>query len=107
MLRSARAYFYQTLNVAWARTTAGEPNLPEHRADLLLAGISAVKASAQVTEIIQRLAGTTGIYSRSPLERCFRDAHTLRHHAFVSESKIDSVGQIYLGLPPDFQLIAF
>jgi alkylation response protein AidB-like acyl-CoA dehydrogenase len=107
MLRSARAFYYEALSEAWARTTAGDPNLPEHRAELLLAGVYAVKASAQVTDVIHRLAGTTGIYSRSPLERCFRDAHTLRHHAFASESKLESVGQIYLGLPPDFQLIAF
>ena len=56
---------------------------------------------------MHRLAGTTGIYTRSPLERYFRDAHTLRHHAFVSESKLETVGQIYLGLPPDFPLILF
>ena len=34
-------------------------------------------------------------------------AHTLRQHAFVSDSKLETVGQIYLGLPPDFPLIAF
>jgi alkylation response protein AidB-like acyl-CoA dehydrogenase len=79
----------------------------EHRADLLLAGVHAAKSAAQVTELLQRLAGTTGIYTRSPLERYFRDAHTLRHHGFVSESKLDSVGQVYLGLPPDFALMAF
>jgi alkylation response protein AidB-like acyl-CoA dehydrogenase len=107
MLRSARALFYATLEEAWTRTTAGQPNTMEHRADLLLAGVHAAKSAAQVTELLQRLAGTTGIYTRSPLERYFRDAHTLRHHGFVSESKLDSVGQVYLGLPPDFALMAF
>jgi alkylation response protein AidB-like acyl-CoA dehydrogenase len=107
MLRSARAFFYGTLSEAWARTTAGQPNTMEHRADLLLAGVNAVQKSAQVTDLVQRLAGTTGIYSRSPLERYFRDAHTLRHHGFASESKLESAGQVYLGLPPDFALLAF
>ena len=107
MLRSARAFFYGALSDAWVRTTSGKPNTLEHRAELLLAGIHAVKTGAQVTDLAQRLAGTTGIYSRSPLERYFRDAHTLRHHGFASESKLESVGQVFLGLPPDFPLIAF
>jgi indole-3-acetate monooxygenase len=107
MLRSARAFFYQTLGEAWARTIAGEPNTMEHRAELMLAGVHAVRTSAQVTELMQRLAGTTGIYDRSPLNRYFRDGYTLRHHGFASESRLDSVGQVFLGLPPDFPLLAF
>ena len=106
-LRSARAFFVGTLSDAWQRTVAGEPNTLTHRADLLLAGVHAGRASTQVTESMHRLAGTSGIYTRSALERYFRDAHTLRHHGFASESKLESVGQIYLGLPPDFPLVAF
>jgi alkylation response protein AidB-like acyl-CoA dehydrogenase len=106
-LRSARAFFYEALSEAWARTSAGLPNTLEHRADLLLAGVNAAKSAASVTDAIHRLAGTTGIYARSPLERYFRDAHTLRQHGFVSEGRLETVGQIYLGLPPDFPLIVF
>jgi indole-3-acetate monooxygenase len=107
MLRSARAFFYEAMTEAWARTADGEPNTLEHRADLLLAAINAGRSSAAVTDVIHRLAGTTGIYSKSKLDRFFRDAHTLRHHGFVSEGKLETVGQIYLGLPPDFPLIVF
>jgi alkylation response protein AidB-like acyl-CoA dehydrogenase len=107
ILRAARAFFYEAMNETWARTSAGIPNTLEHRADLMLAGIHAATSAATVTDAIHRLAGTTGIYTRSPLERYFRDAHTLRHHGFVSESKLETVGQIYLGLPPDFLLILF
>ena len=107
ILRSARALFYQTYADAWAVTASGKPASLEQRADLMLAAIHAAKSSATVTELMHRLAGTTGIYSRSRLERCFRDAHTLRHHGFVSENKLETVGQVYLGLPPDFPLIVF
>ena len=79
----------------------------EERGDLLLACIHAAQTASEVTEVVHRLAGTTGIYAVSAIERAFRDAHTLRHHAFVSESKLESVGQIYLGLPPEFPLIVF
>ena len=107
ILRSARSFFYDTLATAWTRTLAGEPSSLEHRADLLLAGVHAVKSSAKVTDLMHGLAGTTGIYERNRLARLFRDAHTLRHHGFVSEGKLETVGQIYLGLPPEFVLVAF
>jgi alkylation response protein AidB-like acyl-CoA dehydrogenase len=107
ILRSARALFYQTYADAWAVTASGLPNSLEQRADLMLAAIHAAKSGALVTELMHRLAGTSGIYTRSRLERHFRDAHTLRHHGFVSESKLETVGQVYLGLPPDFPLIVF
>lgn len=106
-LRSARAFLVTTLGEAWERTMAGQPNTLQHRADLLLAGVNAARASAVVTDTMQRLAGTSGIYTKSPLDRYFRDAHTLRNHGFASESKLESVGQIYLGLSPDFPLLLF
>jgi hypothetical protein len=31
---------------------------------------------------VYSVAGTSGIYTRSPLERYFRDVQVLRHHAF-------------------------
>jgi indole-3-acetate monooxygenase len=107
VLRSARAFFYEAVSDAWARTAAGIPNTLEQRADLMLAAIHAARSAATVTDTMHRLAGTTGIYTTSPLERQLRDALTLRHHGFVSESKLETVGQIYLGLPPEFQLIHF
>ena len=106
ILRSGRALFYDTLSEAWARTLAGGSHTMEQRADLLLAGIHAAESAVQATTLMHGLAGTTGIYTRSRLDRYFRDVHTLHHHGFVSESKLESVGQIYLGLPPDFPLIA-
>ena len=106
-LRSARALFYDTMSETWARTAAGEGNTLQQKADLLLSAIHAVKSAVQVTDAMHRLAGTTGIYAKSRLDRYFRDAHTLRQHGFVSENKLESIGQIYLGLPPDFPLIAF
>jgi hypothetical protein len=52
------------------------------------------------------VAGTTGIYTRSPLDRLFRDAQVLKQHGFMSESRWETAGQIFLGLPPDFAIVA-
>lgn len=106
-LRSARLFFHETLGTAWAHTQAGSPISMEERGDLLLACVHAAQTASEVTEVMHRLAGSTGIYAVNPIERAFRDAHTLRHHAFVSESKLETVGQVHLGLPPEFPLIVF
>jgi indole-3-acetate monooxygenase len=106
ILRSARLLFYDTLAATWQRTRAGEPNTLEQKADLLLAGAHAVKSAAHVTDLMHRLAGTSGVYTRSRLERHLRDVQTVRHHGFASASRLEAVGQVYLGVPPEFALVA-
>jgi alkylation response protein AidB-like acyl-CoA dehydrogenase len=107
MLRAARLLFYDTLDTAWARTVAGERSTLEQKADLLLAGAYAATTAARVTDMMHRVAGTSGIYTKSPLERHFRDAQTLRHHGFLSENRFEAVGQVYLGVAPEFAMVAF
>jgi alkylation response protein AidB-like acyl-CoA dehydrogenase len=106
MLRSARLLFLDTIGGAWQRTVSGEGSTLEQKAELLMAAAHAVRTSATVTAMMHALAGTTGIYVRSRLERHFRDVQTLRHHGFVSESRFEAAGQIFLGLPPEFPMVA-
>jgi alkylation response protein AidB-like acyl-CoA dehydrogenase len=107
MLRSARGFFYDALATAWGRAVAGEPFSLEHKADLMLASTWAVRSAARATDLMHRMGGTNGIYSRSRLERHFRDAQTVRHHGFVSDSRLETVGQVYLGVEPEFPFVAF
>jgi len=107
MLRAARLLYYDTMGAAWARTLSGEENSLEQKADLLLAASHATATAATVTDMMHRLAGSAGIYARSPLERHLRDAQTLRHHGLLCESRFETAGQVYLGVPPEFMLVAF
>ena len=107
MLRSARVLFYDTLAEAWERTKEGEPATLEQKADLVLAGTHAANTAAAVAEMMHGLAGTSGIYATSPLERHFRDAHTLRHQGFVSANRFETVGQVHLGVAPEFPFVHF
>jgi len=106
-LRAARLLFYDALRTTWERTVAGRPHSLEDRAALLQANVHAVDSAAAVTVAMHGLAGTSGIYTRNPLERYLRDAQTLRHHGFVAATRYETVGQIRLGLPPEFGLVAF
>jgi alkylation response protein AidB-like acyl-CoA dehydrogenase len=107
MLRAARLLLYDTLAGVWSIVLTGESATLEQRADLVLAGSHAASTAATVVGMMHQLAGTTGIYERSPLERHFRDANTLRQHGFMSENRFETVGQVYLGVTPEFPLIAF
>jgi alkylation response protein AidB-like acyl-CoA dehydrogenase len=107
ILRSAKSFFYQTLGQAWQRTAAGQASTREEKGQLLLAAVHAVRSSVEAVDLVYGLSGSTGIYTRSPLERHFRDVHTLRHHGFVSESRYQTYGQVSLGLEPDFPLATF
>jgi indole-3-acetate monooxygenase len=106
-LRAGRLFLYDTLSDTWEATVAGEPLSLRHKADVLLAMTHAVQSAVQAVELMYRMAGTSGVYTRSPLERYFRDVQVLRHHAFGAETRYETVGQVYLGLPPDFPVLAF
>jgi alkylation response protein AidB-like acyl-CoA dehydrogenase len=106
-IRSARLFFYDALATAWQRALAREPFTLEHKADLMLASTWAVRSAARATDLMHRMGGTNGIYTRNRLERYLRDAQTVRHHGFVSDSRLETVGQVYLGVAPEFPFVAF
>jgi alkylation response protein AidB-like acyl-CoA dehydrogenase len=86
----------------WDKTITGNPLSMEHRAALLLATANAADSAGRVAELVYGVAGTTGIYVKNPLERHFRDVQVLKQHGFASESRYEAVGQVYLGLTPDW-----
>jgi alkylation response protein AidB-like acyl-CoA dehydrogenase len=107
MIRSARLFFYDSLAAGWARALAGKPFRLEDKADLMLGAAWAVQSAARATDLMHRMGGTSGIYTRNRLERHFRDAQTVRHHGFVAESRLETVGQVYLGVEPEFPFVHF
>jgi alkylation response protein AidB-like acyl-CoA dehydrogenase len=106
LLRSARAYLYDRITWGWEQTVAGVELTLEQRAEMLLAGVQAVTASAQAVDLVYSAAGTSAVYRRNRIEQHFRDANVLRQQGFVSESRFETVGQVSLGLPPDLGFVA-
>ena len=107
ILRSGRLLLLDTLNQAWQRCLDGLPHSLEQRADLQLAMTHAMSSAVQAVDLACGIAGTTAFRATSPLERCFRDVQTMRHHVFASEQRYGTFGQVYLGVEPDFPVIAF
>lgn len=73
----------------------------EHRIDCLLAGTHAVVMAVEAVDLVHKVAGTTAIRNEAPFERYFRDVHTLSQHAFGSEVRMETAGQIMLGAKVD------
>jgi indole-3-acetate monooxygenase len=107
ILRASRLLLYDTLNEVWRATLAGQTISLGQRADLQLAMAHAVSSAVKAVELMYRIAGTSGIYTRSPLERYFRDIQVLRHHAFGAEGRYETAGRVFLGLAPDFPALLF
>ena len=107
VLSAARSFFYATATEAWERTLAGRASTKEEKGQLMLAAVHLMQSCVEAVDYVCGAAGTNGIYTRSPLERAFRDVHTARHHGWVSETRYGTYGQIALGLEPDFPVALF
>jgi alkylation response protein AidB-like acyl-CoA dehydrogenase len=107
VLRSGRLLLLDTVSEAWQRCVDGRPHSLRQKADLLLAATHAMSSAVQAVELACSIAGTTAFRAASPLERCFRDVQTMKHHVFASEARYGTFGQVYLGIPPDFPVVAF
>jgi alkylation response protein AidB-like acyl-CoA dehydrogenase len=106
VLRAGRLLLYDTLSDAWRVSVEGGTHSMKQRADLLLAMTHAMSCAVEAVELACSIAGTTAFRASGPFERCFRDAQTLKHHAFAAEGRYETVGQVYFGLPPDFPATA-
>jgi indole-3-acetate monooxygenase len=107
ILRSGRLLLLNTVSEAWRRCLDGGTHSLKQRVDLLLAMTHAMSSAAQAVELCCRIAGTAAFRATNPLERCFRDVQTMRHHVFASEARYGTFGQVYLGVAPDFPVVAF
>jgi alkylation response protein AidB-like acyl-CoA dehydrogenase len=96
-LRAARAFVRTAIDVTW-----GAPQVtPEQKAELRLAATHAASVAASVVDAAYHLGGGAAIYDASPLQRCFRDVHTLTQHVMVAEPSLRPIGRLQLGLPTD------
>ena len=83
-LQSARAFAFDVIGDAWDTACAGDPLSLDQRAQLQLAAHQAVRAAIAAVDGVFRLAGAGAVYADQPLQRCFRDLHTLDTHTFLS-----------------------
>jgi alkylation response protein AidB-like acyl-CoA dehydrogenase len=97
-LRSARAFFYETIEAAWELACEGTPVSLEKSRDMRLATTHALQSSVEVVDAMYTLAGGAAVYESSPLQRHLRDVHVASQHMMVSTNTLETVGQLLLGI---------
>jgi alkylation response protein AidB-like acyl-CoA dehydrogenase len=98
LLRSGRALLFETIRQTWDLLARGCPVPEEVTALNRLAASTAVNHAIAAVDLVFTLAGSTSIYERSRLERCFRDVHVVRQHAVVGPNGVTQAGRYFLGL---------
>lgn len=99
-LRSARAFFYDAIDDAWASLLRGDEVSPEQTSLLRLSSTHAARTGAEVARAIQMQTGMTGVYHDCPISQQVRDVQVLTQHAFMGEITYQNAGAMQFGLPP-------
>jgi alkylation response protein AidB-like acyl-CoA dehydrogenase len=98
LVRSARAFMFETTAATWETLCAGESLSDEQHALQWLAAVHTATSCAHAVDLVYTLGGATSVYTTSRLERCFRDVHVLTQHLGVSPLQWERVGRYFLGL---------
>jgi alkylation response protein AidB-like acyl-CoA dehydrogenase len=98
LLRSGRALLFDVVDEMWKTALAAQPITERQRADLRLAMTHAAQSAARATHIVCATAGTTSIFTSSPLERYARDAEVVTRHNQLQFTNYEAVGRTVLGL---------
>lgn len=101
LLGASRAFLSDAVASAWAAAEAGDALPIAERARLRLAATHTARSCARAVDICYDLGGGSAIYESSPLQRHFRDMHTLTQHVMVGQQMYEVVGRIMLDLPTD------
>ena len=101
---SGRALLYDSVAQSWEAAQDGRELSVREIAVLRLARTHAVQAAVQAIDLMYTDAGGAAIYTRNPLERCFRDIHTVTQHVSMNPANYEVSGRVLLGLDPDREL---
>ena len=106
-LGAARAYVYSEVQSIWESAQKGNRIQMGQKMGMQMAGTYAVDACAKAVNLVHDIAGLTGMRDSHPLQRHFRDIHTIRQHAFISKARYQAVGQLLLDLEPNWGFFYF
>jgi alkylation response protein AidB-like acyl-CoA dehydrogenase len=100
ILRSARAFMYETTEAMWDKCVRGDDVTMKDRADLRMACAHAALESSRAIDMAYTLGGGTALYETSALQRCMRDAHAATQHIMLAPGNYEPAGRLLFGLEP-------
>ena len=100
-LRAARALVAESIGAAWDEARERGEVAVDRRLGLRLAATHAARTSANVVGAAHELAGVTGVYEGSRLERAIRDINVATRHMLVAPATNELTGRVLLELETD------
>jgi indole-3-acetate monooxygenase len=100
-VRSARAWLLQSLAEIWKRVSAGADLSIEDRITIRGASTHAIHAAREAVDFAYNAAGATAIFHSHPLERRFRDIHTVTQQLQGRLNHFETVGAWMMGADTD------
>ena len=100
-LRAARAYLLQSMAEIWKHLCAGSMITVEQRMTIRMASTHAIHRGREAVDFAYNAAGATAIFDTHPLERRFRDIHTVTQQLQGRASHFETVGAWMLGVETD------
>jgi alkylation response protein AidB-like acyl-CoA dehydrogenase len=100
-LRAARGFVLQTMAGIWKDLCAGALITVEQRITVRMAATHAIHKAREAVDFAYQAAGATAIFDNHPLERRFRDIHTVTQQLQGRLSHFETVGAWMLGVDTD------
>ena len=100
-LRAGRAYLLQSMTDIWKHLCAGNMITVDQRMTIRMASTHAIHKGREAVDFAYNAAGATAIFDNHPLERRFRDIHTVTQQLQGRASHFETVGAWMLGAEAD------
>jgi alkylation response protein AidB-like acyl-CoA dehydrogenase len=100
MLGAARAYTYETMDRVWEALQSSGSLSRELRLHIALSRVNAFQMARDVVQLMVDTAGSSSIYTSSPLDRLLRDAITVRTHIAVQDRLMEQIAALAVDEDP-------
>jgi alkylation response protein AidB-like acyl-CoA dehydrogenase len=104
-LRAARGFVLQSMADTWKDLSAGATITVEQRITVRMAATHAILKAREAVDFAYNAAGTTAIFENHPLERRFRDIHTVTQQLQGRLSHFETVGAWMMGADTDLTFV--
>jgi len=104
-LRAARSFVLQSMADIWKHLSAGATITVEQRITVRMAATHAIHKAREAVDFAYNAAGTTVIFENHPLERRFRDIHTVTQQLQGRLSHFETVGAWIMGADTDLTFV--
>ncbi|MFN4016137.1 MAG: acyl-CoA dehydrogenase family protein [Reyranella sp.] len=104
-LRAARAFLLQSMAGIWKDLSAGNTITVEQRITVRMAATHAIHKAKDAVDFAYNAAGATAIFENHPLERRFRDIHTVTQQLQGRLSHFETVGAWMMGADADLTFV--